>query len=62
MKIYEVREKTAELLTKLLSVWEASGRKTHLFLSDAEIEKIKKLLDEQGNLYLILYMKINQIY
>lgn len=56
MKIYEVREKTAELLTKLLSVWKTSVRKTHLFLSDAEIEKIEKLLDEQGNLYLILYM------
>ena len=59
MKIYEVREKTAELLTNLLSVWEASVRATHLFLSDSEIEKIEKLLDEQGNLYLILYMKIN---
>ena len=59
MKIYEVRGKTVELLTKLLSVWEASVRATHLFLSDAEIEKIEKLFDEQGNLYLILYMKIN---
>lgn len=48
MKIYEVREKTVELLTNLLSVWETSVRKTHLFLSDAEIEKVKKLLDEQG--------------
>ena len=59
MKIYEVWEKTVELLTNLLSVWEASVRKTHLFLSDAEIEKIEKLFDEQVNLYLILYMKIN---
>lgn len=59
MNIYEVREKAVELLTKLLSVWEASVRATHLFLSDSEIEKIKNLLDEQGNLYLILYMKIN---
>ena len=59
MKIYEVRKKTVELLTKLLSVWEVSVRKTHLFLSDAEIEKIEKLFDEHGNLYLILYMKIN---
>ena len=39
MKIYEVREKTVKLLINLLSVWEASVRKTHLFLSDAEIEK-----------------------
>ena len=46
MKIYEVRERTAELLTKLLSVWEASVRATHIFLSGTEIEKIKKYVPQ----------------
>ena len=46
MKIYQVREKTAELSTNLLSVWEASVRKTHLFLSDAEIKHIKEYVPQ----------------
>ena len=49
MKIYEVRERTAELLTRLLSVWEASVRATHLFLSDTEIEKIKEYVPQASN-------------
>lgn len=46
MKIYEVRGKNVELLTNLLSVWEASVRKTHLFLSDSEIKHIKEYVPQ----------------
>lgn len=31
MKIYEVSERTTKLLEKLVNVWEASVRATHLF-------------------------------
>lgn len=41
MKIYEVQERNSCLLNVLLNVWEDSVRATHLFLSDAEINKIK---------------------
>ena len=41
MPIYEVRERTPQLLGQLLAVWEDSVRATHAFLSDAEIERIK---------------------
>lgn len=34
-------ERTPQLLQRLLTVWEASVRATHLFLSDAEILRIK---------------------
>ena len=46
MKIYEVWEKTVELLTNLLSVWEASVRATHLFLSNSEIKHIKEYVPQ----------------
>ncbi len=41
MKIVEIEFRTPELLDRLLEVWEASVRATHLFLSPAEIEAIK---------------------
>ena len=41
MKIYEVQVRTPELMDDLLTVWEASVRATHLFLSDAEVKQIK---------------------
>ena len=40
MKIYEVKERKAELIQSLCKIWEASVRATHLFLSDEEIQKI----------------------
>lgn len=46
MKIYEVHERTPELIAALLSVWESSVRATHLFLSEAEIQSIKKYVPE----------------
>ena len=41
MKIYEVQERDP-LLEALLGVWEDSVRATHLFLSDAEVRRIKE--------------------
>lgn len=41
MKIYEIQERTPQLLASLLDIWEKSVRATHLFLSDAEIDQIK---------------------
>jgi len=46
IKIYEVQNRTPELLTKLLAVWEASVRATHLFLSDAEVNQIKEYVPQ----------------
>ena len=42
MKIFEVKERTQELVNTLLEIWEDSVKATHLFLSDNEIEKIKE--------------------
>lgn len=41
MHIYEVQNQTPALLAQLTSVWEASVRATHLFLTEAEIARIK---------------------
>ena len=43
LHIHEVRERTPQLLDRLLAVWGASVRATHRFLSDAEIERIKTM-------------------
>lgn len=42
MKIYEVQRLNPELLTAFLDIWERSVRATHLFLSEAEIERVKE--------------------
>ena len=41
MKIYEVQNRSAALLSALVKVWEASVRATHRFLSEPEIAQIK---------------------
>ena len=46
MKIYEVKERNSRLLETLLKVWEDSVRATHLFLSDAEVDHIKKYVPQ----------------
>lgn len=46
MKITEVQERTQDLIRQLLAVWEKSVRETHIFLSDAEVENIKKYVPE----------------
>lgn len=46
MKIYEVTERPEDLIKRLLTVWEASVRATHLFLSGEEILTIKNYVPE----------------
>ena len=46
MKIYEVEERTSQLLEILLDIWEDSVRATHLFLSDSEINQIKQYVPQ----------------
>lgn len=49
MKIVEVKEQTPDLIKGLLEVWENSVRATHLFLSDSEIQSIKKYVPQALN-------------
>ena len=46
MKIYEVQNRTPQLIEELLNVWETSVRATHLFLSDAEVKSIKEYVPQ----------------
>ena len=46
MKIYEIQTRTPQLIEELMSVWEASVRATHLFLSDAEVKSIKEYVPQ----------------
>ena len=55
MKIIEVTRRPPALINHLLAVWEASVRATHLFLSDQEIENIKKYVpDALKNISLLI--------
>ena len=59
-EIMEVKERTPELINKLLEVWEGSVRATHLFLSDSEIDSIKEYVPQAlgGIAHLIAFMGI----
>lgn len=46
MRIIEVNERTLTLINQLLEVWENSVKETHLFLSNEEIENIKKYVQQ----------------
>ena len=46
MNIYEAQTRSPALLQSLLVVWEKSVRATHLFLSDAEIKRIKEYVPQ----------------
>ncbi len=46
MKIIEIENRTPELMADLLEVWEKSVRATHLFLSESDIQNIKKYVPE----------------
>ena len=46
MKVTEVKNRTPDLTGRLLEVWENSVRATHLFLSDGEIQNIKKYVPQ----------------
>ena len=41
MEIVEITDRSAALTDALLSVWESAVRATHLFLSEAEIRRIR---------------------
>lgn len=49
MKIFEVQNRTLDLMNQLLAVWEGSVRATHLFLSDIEIKRIKEYVPQALN-------------
>lgn len=46
MIICEVQNRSTELLAEFLEIWEDSVRATHLFLSDSEVEQIKKYVPQ----------------
>lgn len=46
MEIIEVKDRTTALINQLLEVWKDSVKATHLFLSNEEIENIKKYVPE----------------
>ena len=67
MRIVEVRERTPFLVQLVIRDMGRLCKGTHLFLTDGEIENIKGCvppavkeitLDEQGNPYPLLYMKL----
>ena len=45
MNIYELKQRT-NILSQLLEIWEDSVRATHHFLSDAEVNQIKKYVPQ----------------
>lgn len=63
LKITEVKDRTTPLIEQLLKVWESSVKATHLFLSEIEIENIKKYVPQalKEIPYLIIIENENQI-
>ena len=63
MKIFEVKDRTTSLIEQLLKVWESSVKATHLFLSENEIENMKKYVPQalKEIPYLIIVEDKNQI-
>ena len=56
MNIIEVKERTDNLINQLLEVWKDSVKATHTFLSNEEIENIKKYVPQalKGITHLII--------
>ena len=46
MIIRVLQNRNTELLAEFLKIWEGSVRATHLFLSDSEVEQIKKYVPQ----------------
>lgn len=46
MKIVEVTDRSPELISQLLIIWEGAVRATHLFLADDEIKNIKNYVPQ----------------
>ena len=51
MKIIAKKDRTPQLIDKLLKVWENSVRATHKFLSNEEILEIKKYVPQAKDFY-----------
>lgn len=60
MEIIEVKERTITLISQLLEVWEYSVKATHLFLSNKEINNIKKYVPQALKVISHLYMKLER--
>ena len=46
MTLYEIQDRSPQLVAALVDIWERSVRATHLFLSDEEVAKIKKYVPQ----------------
>ena len=46
LEIIEAKDRTMPLIEQLLKVWESSVKATHLFLSENEIENIKRYVPQ----------------
>lgn len=63
MRIVEIKDRNSLLIEQLLGVWESSVKATHLFLSEYEIEGIKKYVPQALNEipHLIIVENGNQV-
>lgn len=63
MRIVEIKDRNSLLIEQLLGVWESSVKATHLFLSENEIEGIKKYVPQALNEipHLIIVENENQV-
>lgn len=46
MTLYEIQDRSPQLVAALVDVWERSVRATHLFLSDEEVAQIKEYVPQ----------------
>ena len=46
MEPIEIKQRTPQLMDQLVSLWEASVRATHLFLSEEEIQNIRQYVPQ----------------
>ena len=67
MKVIDIdlKDRSENLVKKLLVIWESSVKETHLFLSDNEINDIKKYVPQAlkkiPRLILLKMIKIRQL-
>ena len=63
MRMVEIKDRNSLLIEQLLGVWESSVKATHLFLSENEIEGIKKYVPQALNdiPHLIIVENENQV-
>lgn len=46
MEIFELIDRSSNLINNLIEIWEDSVKATHLFLSSSEIKSIKKYVPQ----------------